>query len=484
MRAAALAMLLAGGLLGRGLPDTSPMRTATAGAYFTRLAGDHALGMNPANLGYYGARLGSSIGPAPVFPEGGAAQGDSLEAAGYRAAWMVTEDPTRPGHGPIPRVSVTLTGVGAEFGNNAIYPEWIYEQLFGGLDLREAGRKETFLAVFPADVWKLNLQAELNSLSLAVGNLGIALVRPSVVSTIELPRALMDVLFRGVRFNQPRDVSNLNLNLLAVAPVSVAYGRQLRISPLGGGLDRLFAGAGVNLLLGLAKVHFLTDRLDIITARDSVLIEGRTRLVTTADPESPGDHARGAGWSVDLGLAAHINPRLSVSLALKDLFGSILWQNSFTTVNDFSLRLSAEEIDNIVGDYKRQLDVLKQSYAESDSTYASGPVRSAYPAQLIVGAALQLSAAVGLDGTLLYYLERGFPGGAAPQLSLGIEYAATPTIPLYFGIAVGGRQGLKWGAGFTLNWAPFQWTVGLGQSGGVFNGARGASFATEIRLVY
>ena len=101
-----------------------------------------------------------------------------------------------------------------------------------------------------------------------------------------------------------------------------------------------------------------------------------------------------------------------------------------------------------------------------------------------MGAALQLSAAVGLDGTLLYYLERGFPGGAAPQLSLGIEYAATPTIPLYFGIAVGGRQGLKWGAGFTLNWAPFQWTVGLGQSGGVFNGARGASFATEIRLVY
>ncbi len=485
MRAAGLAMLFAAGVLpGQGLPDTSPLRTATAGAYFTRLAGNHALGMNPANLGYYGARLGPDSGRATVVPEGGTAQGESLEAVGYRDARTATEALTRSGREPAPRVSLTLTGAGAELGNNAVYPTWINEQLFGGLDLREAGQKEAFLAVFPADVWKLNVQAELNSLSLAVGNLGIGLVRPSVISTFELPRALMDVLFRGVRFDQPRDVSNLNLNLLAAAPVSVAYGRQLDIPPLMGGVDRLYAGAGVNILLGLAEVHFMTDRLDIITTHDSVLIEGRTRLVTTVDPESSGDDARGIGASVDLGLAADINARLSVSLALKDLFGAIRWQDRFTTVNDFSLRLSAEEIDDISGDYQSQLDSLKQRYAEPDSTYASGPVVSAYPAQLIVGAALQLTARASLDAALLHYLGSGFPGEVAPQLSLGIEYAATPALPLYFGVGVGGRQGIKWGAGFTLNLGPVQWTVGLGQSGGVFNGARGASLATEIRLVY
>ena len=477
-------MLLAGVLLGRGLPDTSPLRTATAGAYFTRLAGNHALGMNPANLGYYGARRGPGAGQAHVFPEGAVTQGDSLGAAGTRDAWMASDKLTRQEGRRVPRVSVTLTGVGAELGNNAIYPTWINEQLYGGLDLREAGRKEAFLAVFPSDVWKLNLQAEMNSLSLAVGNLGVALVRPSVISTLELPRALLDVLFRGVRFDQPRDVSNLNLNLLAVAPISVAYGRQLEIPPLRGGIDRLFAGAGVNILLGLAEVHFTTDRLDIITTHDSVLIEGRTHLVTTADPESAGDHARGIGVSVDLGLAADINQRLSVSLALKDLFGSIRWQDRFMTVNDFSLRLSAEQIDDISGDYERQLDSLKQRYADPDSTYASGPVVSAYPAQLIVGAALQLTARTSLDAALLHYLGSGFPGAAAPQLSLGIEFAASPSLPLYFGVGVGGRQGMKWGAGFTLILGPVQWTVGLGQSGGVFNGARGASLATEIRLVY
>ncbi|MEE9162723.1 MAG: hypothetical protein V3U35_07095, partial [Candidatus Neomarinimicrobiota bacterium] len=182
MRAAGLAMLFAAGVLpGQGLPDTSPLRTATAGAYFTRLAGNHALGMNPANLGYYGARLGPDSGRATVVPEGGTAQGESLEAVGYRDARTATEALTRSGREPAPRVSLTLTGAGAELGNNAVYPTWINEQLFGGLDLREAGQKEAFLAVFPADVWKLNVQAELNSLSLAVGNLGIGLVRPSVI---------------------------------------------------------------------------------------------------------------------------------------------------------------------------------------------------------------------------------------------------------------------------------------------------------------
>jgi hypothetical protein len=533
-------VLLTGVLLA-GLPEANPVRTATAGAYFTRLQGNHALGMNPANLGYYGEPLrlgrfdedavsagatqdhysvqlmaspsrqlarkakriferqfGRSIPAAIITVDtlyklrvgdttdraGAESLRDSLAVSGYRDGWIVTEDHPLTVAEPVPHFTMTLAGASLDAGNNAIYPTWINQQLYGDLDLREPGKKDDFLAVFPADVWNVNVMAGLNSMSFARGNLGISIVAPRLVSNVNLPTAVLDVLFRGVRFDQPRDLSNLNLDLLAAAPVSVAYGRQLEFPQLTEVVDRFYVGAGVNLLLGLADVHLVADQLDILTTPDSILIQGRTRVVTNADPKSTGSYAMGTGLSIDLGLAVDINPQLSVSLAGKDLFGSVLWPERYTRVNEFSLRLSAEEIESISRDYEAQFDSLKHRYAKTDTSYGIGSDRTVYPSQLIAGATWQVSPELTLDAAFAHTLINDYLADAAPELSVGVEYAPTPVFPMYGGLGVGGTEGFRWGIGFALNLGSFQWALGFGQHGGVFNAARGFSLATEIRLVY
>ncbi|UCD36773.1 MAG: SPOR domain-containing protein [Fidelibacterota bacterium] len=551
MRTTFTAALMTSVLLAGGLPEGSPVRTATAGAYFTRLRGNEALGLNPANLGYserfpvgdltrgtsdHLSREDEATGAATALADHYSVQlmaspnrrlvrrikqafqrqygraipaaimvvdslyklrvGDfadreraetfreSLVAAGYSDAWIVTEDHPLAAAGAGPHFTMTLTGVSLDAGNNAIYPSWINQQLYGGLDLREPGKKDDFLSVFPDDVWNLNLIASMRSLSFSVDNFGMSIIAPRVMSTVHLPTALMDVLFRGVRFDQPRDLSDLHMNLLAAAPISVAYGRQLRWPWLAGTVDQLYAGAGVNLLLGLADAHLTADELYVITTVDSTLIAGRTRVVSNADRESSSFHALGVGLSVDLGMVAEITPQLGISVALKDLFGHIVWPERYTTVNEFSFRLSSEDIENIAGDYEEQLDSLKDSYAESDTTYAIGSGRTVYPSQFILGASCQVSPELTVDAAFIHYLDNDYLEYAAPQLSLGIEYLPSPAFPVYAGIGLGGRDGIKWGTGFGLSMGSFQWLLGFGQQGGVFNSAKGVRFSTEFRLVF
>lgn len=543
MRFAVLSMLITGMLLAGGPPGTSPLQTATAGAWFTRAKGNHALGLNPANLGYYGEpivlgvprtaapapgetslrdyfsvqiiatpdvklvqqtreavhrRIGGTLPSTIVmvdslykfrvgdFIDRDAAEilRDSLVAAGYHNAWVVVDNNPPVNLGTASHFTMTLTGVNLYVRNNAIYPRWINRQLFGNLDLRDPGKKDRFLSVFPTDGWNLNLMAGANSLSFTRGNWGVSLIAPKVISGFYFPTAIMDVLFRGVRFDQPRDLSDLHADLLAAAPVSMAYGRQFELTPLINFGGRLYAGVGLNLLLGVMDLHLETDQLYVKTAPDSVIISGRTRLLSNNDPRSSGLPTLGTGTSFDLGLAADVTQQLSVSMALKDFFGTITWPRRFTTVNEFSIHLAVEDIENLSSDYDVHLDSLRQQFDKSDTSFASGSGRTVYPAQFTLGASWHALSSLTLDASFTHYFNSNYLESAAPRLSVGLEYAPTHVFPIYAGIAAGGWDGFTWGIGFTLNVGAFQWNLGFGQQGGMFNAARGASLATEFRLLF
>ena len=543
MRSALLLGLITGLLLADGLPETSPVRTATAGAWFTRARGNHALSLNPANLGYYGdpLHLGwpPSTDPAPgetspqdlysvqliaspdkklvlqtqraVYRRLGDSQPlaivltdslyklrvgsfiqrdraeafrDSLKTVGYPDAWIVAAAHAPVDHAPLPRVTMTLAGIGLYVRNNALYPQWINRQLFGGLDLVDPKDKERFLSVFPAEGWNLNLMAGISSLSFSVGHWGFSLLAPGIISSLNLPIAITDVLFHGVRFDQPRDLSDLELDLLAMAPLSIDYGRQLQVPLLAPSAGRLYAGAGLNLLLGLADAHLVPDHLFVKTTPDSVLISGKTRLLSNYHPNSLNRPVLGTGVSVDLGIAADIGSQLSLGLAVKDLFGSLAWPRRYTTVNEFSVRLSAEDIKDMSSDYDVHLDSLRHSYDQSDTTYVSGSGRTNYPSQLILGASWQVLHPLIVAASIAYTSGSDYLDHAPPRLSVGLEYTHVPAFPVYLGLAVGGRNGFSWGTGFSLNLGALQWNLGFGQHGGMFNAARGADLVTEMRLLF
>jgi hypothetical protein len=403
--------------------------------------------------------------------------------SGFEDAWIVTKN--RPLEEPdqIPYFTLTLAGAGLYAGNNAIYPNWINNQLFGGLDLRDPGKKDDFLSVFPADKWNINMAAEINFMSFTLGNFGLSIFQPEVLGSGNLPPAIMDVLFEGVKFEQPKDLSALHLSLLAASPISVDYGRQLEFPQLENIVDRFYAGAGLNLLVGLTDIHVDADRLDITTTPDSILIEGKTTILTNFDLDSPAS-ALGTGFTLDLGVVADINPHLSVSLSLKDLFGTTTWPERYIAENEFSIRLSSEDIDEIKDYNDEQMDSLQQSFTELDTSYAAGSGKTAYPSQFILGSSYRILQDLIIHASFRHFMNNDYLVGIAPQLSIGVEYEPTPVFPIYCGIGIGGLDGFKWGTGFRLNLGAFQWNTGFGQNGGIFNTSKGICFSTDFRLIF
>ena len=406
---------------------------------------------------------------------------DSIITAGYNDAWVVTsKDPMPPSEEITPYFTMTVFGIRGDIGNNALYPNWINNQLFGGIDLREPGAKDSFLAIFPNAGLDINFQGGGNWLDVGMGNFAISMVQPQIFTSVNLPNTIMDVIFNGVQFDQPKDLSDLSLDLLAVAPLSLAYGRQLQIPALADKVDRFYAGAGVNYLFGLTDVHLESNKLMLSSTSDSLFIEGKQTLVSNfKDDKSP---VFGQGFSVDLGIAADINRQLSISLALQNLLGSVTWPETFKKTHEFSISLLSADLEDIADYSSAEMDSLQESFTILDTTYASVSSKTTYPAQVVLGGTYRVSQALTVDVALRQYPDNDYFTGVDSKFSVGLEIETTPILPIYLGVGIGGFHGFSWGGGFSLNIGGFQWNVGFGENGGFLEDAKGLRFATELRL--
>ena len=408
---------------------------------------------------------------------------DSLIASGYDDAWVVTSNQPLPLKDQMtPYFTMTIAGLEGDLGNNALYPEWINNQLFGGLDLRGHSEKENFLSIFNSNGIDINFQGGLNWLNFGMGNLAISMFQPKIYSSLTLPKGIMDVLFNGLQFDQPQDLSNLSLNLLSVAPLSFSYGRQLQIPALMGKVDKFYVGAGINILLGITDIHLESDDMYVSTSSDSIFIKGENSLITNIDNDQNINF--GNGFSIDLGVAANINPKINVSLAMQNLFGSITWPKTYTNFHEFSISIASDELEDISDYNSSERDSLTDSFTINDTTYNLGSRNTKYPGKIVLSGSYKISSIFVLDLAISQYFKNDYFSQTDPKISMGLEISSLPKLPIYLGMSTGGLYGFTWGCGFSLNLGGFQWNVGVGENGGFLDSAKGVRFSTEFRLIF
>ncbi len=408
---------------------------------------------------------------------------DSLIVSGYDDAWVVTSNQPLPLKDQMtPYFTMTVASLEGDLGNNTLYPEWINNQLFGGLDLRGNSEKENFLSIFNSNGIDINFQGGINWLNFGMGNLAISMFQPKIYSSLTLPKGIIDVLFNGLQFDQPQDLSNLSLNLLSVAPLSLSYGRQLQIPALMGKVDKFYVGVGINILLGITDIHLESDDMYVSTSSDSIFIKGKNSLISNIDNDQNINF--GNGFSIDLGVAANINPKINVSLAMQNLFGSITWPKTYTNFHEFSISIASDELEDISDYNSTEMDSLTDSFTINDTTYNLGSRNTKYPGKTVLSGSYKISSIFVLDLALSQYLKNDYFSQTDPKISIGLEISSLPKFPIYLGMSTGGLYGFTWGCGFSLNLGGFQWNVGLGENGGFLDSAKGVRFSTEFRLIF
>jgi len=128
-----------------------------------------------------------------------------------------------------------------------------------------------------------------------------------------------------------------------------------------GKVDKFYVGAGINILLGITDIHLESDDMYVSTSSDSIFIKGENSLITNIDNDQNINF--GNGFSIDLGVAANINPKINVSLAMQNLFGSITWPKTYTNFHEFSISIASDELEDI-SDYNSSERQTKDSKKE------------------------------------------------------------------------------------------------------------------------
>jgi len=72
-----------------------------------------------------------------------------------------------------------------------------------------------------------------------------------------------------------------------------------------------------------------------------------------------------------------------------------------------------------------------------------------------------------------------FGNSYIPAFGGAIEYRPTRWLPLRTGISIGGKEGIRVGTGFAMEFRHYQLTIGVAQLGGIFQETKGLTLALE-----
>jgi len=205
----------------------------------------------------------------------------------------------------------------------------------------------------------------------------------------------------------------------------------------------------------------------------------------------------GGGLALDLGAAAVLDSNLTVSVGLMNIIGGVTWDTDCERAV-FSFRSDSLNVVSVAED-TTDGDSL---YVSSDTSYSIGSFRSNYPAVLNVGMAYRLNVEenglFGLhpspwlvnDVVVAADWRQGFSNGlgvsTTPRIALGIENKMLKgTMPLRYGLAFGGGEGVVQTIGAGLDLGAFQWDIAWKNRGHwPFTSSKGYSGAARFQLVF
>ena len=401
----------------------TPLSISTAGTIATQARGDDVIGWNSANLGFEdNPDFSMSFGLIPIVP--------------------------------LPAVRLE---------NSAVSINWLADYLFSGQYL-DTSTKNEMLSVFTDDAWDLNPIMYAKILGISSGNFAFT-IGAEINSNITLPTSVLNFAMNGNKFDEEVSFDNIDGSAQAVIPFSLSYGFPLNIPNFDFGNNYL--GFGVKLLWGVGNSEVDYFEGGLTTYHDRVVGTGSGRIKYSTD---------GFGLAFDLGWALKIGDNISTNLAIQNLFGFIKWKDNNSEMMEFTFDSDLEVSD----DFEGFLDEI----AGNDTTYSINGYTSDYPTYLVAGFEYDVLPSIQLYLNYKQYFNEEFQFSKTPRFSVATKMSPAEWFPLRLGIALGGYEKFQVGVGFGLHAKHYHFDIGITQTGGLFNSARGIGFSIGQKILF
>lgn len=321
------------------------------------------------------------------------------------------------------RTAVEVVGAGLNISNNSFTLSDYNE--FSGKLLTDAD-KDYILSRIPNEGLKLSVNAEVGALSMARGQFAFSLTGVGVAD-VNLSKDIFDLVFNGNTFADTIDVTGSYSEGMSYVEAGLSYGRPIYNS----GTRQLAIGGTVKYIRGIASEEIV--KLEGIAATDTSGMYGEGQMVAHSA-------TGGTGYGIDLGAALRLNEHYTVGLKLKNVLGSISW-NQGAEEHGFDFSFDTTNIDNMSDDH-----VVSEDYSIEIDSYSTR-----LPAVLTIGFARH-SGSVRWAIDWEQGLKRYAGASKKPRLAAGVELTKLRALPIRLGYAVGGdrNSAFSFGSGFHL----------------------------------
>lgn len=371
-------------------PQMTARGLGLAGAYTALARGVHAPAWNPANLGL----------------------------------------PDNPGF------TFTFIGLDANIANNSFSQGTL--KRYSGRYLNSQDIND-ILDRIPDDGLDVDVYALARTLSFSIGRFAMT-VELITDATAQVDKSFFELAFKGNEIDKTYLFENMDGTVWGVGSVGFSYAHPFRVE----WAEAFVVGGTFKLLYGGAYGQVDEARFALRTERFGFNLDGTYKATFSQGS---------MGWGTNLGAAAQLDEKWTVSAGFSNLIGSIPWNKDPEKAQGY---FNGDSLTVIAISDDDEEDVL----ADSNWTETAGSFSKNLPVVFRAGCVYR-------DGNTLLSADytQGFQNtglvSKTPRLSVGTEWQGVPLLPLRMGVVFGGRTGFGTSLGFGIHPGGFVFDVGM-----------------------
>lgn len=372
-----------------------------------------------------------------------------------------------------PKLSITFPlrfSIG--FNNNSINTNWFNKYISANM-VEDPSIKDNFIKSLPASGLSGAINASTSALELTYQNFGISLFNIHTFYNINIPKELSEIVFDGITFEEPKDISNFDTRGLAYNETVFSYGKKVNFKKVP---FNTYLGFGFRYYSGFFSY---TDSFEGVvgTKQDSIKIYSNINIISS----NPNNMA--SGFGLDLGIYSKINEKISAQFSLIGLGSSLKSKKVDNIKNISNISISNIDINKIIDFTDSQSDSITKTFSILDTVEIVKNVSIDLPARLNIATSYIYSPNIHIKAAFQHIMGTSFIGIRKPEISIGTEIYPNKPFSLLTGASFGGINKITFGAGFGLNIKSLCFNFSINQYGGVFNYAKGFNIASEFRIV-
>jgi hypothetical protein len=277
-----------------------------------------------------------------------------------------------------------------------------------------------------------------------------------------LDKTILEIPLKGTEVGKTYHFDEMNATTLAVGSVKLSYGAPVKVSFA----DDFAVGGSVHFDFGGAYGRVDSSKMALEIGTYGFNIDGK--YAATAAPS-------GKGWGIDVGAAAKIGKKWTVSLGILNLAGSVKWNKNVKEYFGY-VRGDSISVLDFTKDEKEQKDLVQ----DSSWTVDGKPFSKNVPAELHAGGLYEEGPYVLTADYVQGFRSQGWVT-TKPRFAFGTEWRKVKWLPLRMGVVVGGRIGFGTSFGFGLRPGKFVLDFGVMNRGFILpNSSKGLFMSLEI----